>query len=122
VEGAALNVCNDTWYRFVFGDRGLAALVFYPTICFAETEFGTLLPYFVYGTLREGYKNHKRCLKDHGRRVGKFWKTRDPTALFVGEYPYLVETPPPDCSGARVTGEVLACALIIRIVLTFFVF
>ncbi len=109
VEGAAVNICNDTWYRFVFGERGLGALVFYPTISFVETEFGTSLPYFVYGTLREGYNNHKRFMKDHGRRIGGLWKTRERVALFVGEYPYLVETPPMDCSGSNVTGEVIRC-------------
>ncbi len=101
-------ICNaDEWNRVsaVHQDVRLDFLVFYPTPNFAQVCFGQALPYFVYGTLRFGYKNHDRHLRTHGRRIGGLVKTRDKMALYCGLYPYLVESPPNGVTPMHVVGE-----------------
>lgn len=91
-----------TWYRILPAPT-IAGFLVFPTLCFAETST-TVLPFFVYGTLREGYKNHDRHMK-RAQRVGRFWRTREKMALFVGYYPYLVEKPEKDIESTNVVGE-----------------
>ncbi len=92
------------WFRLSVSGDSVLALFFYAAQVVAQTQFGERLPFFVYGTLRSGYANHRRFMKD-STRIGDTWRTVRPMALFCGRWPYLIETPPHDVKGEHVTGE-----------------
>ncbi len=63
-EETSVEIAPKSWYRCCgTSERGLQALLFFPAFVVAQTEYGERLPFFVYGTLRSGYANHRKFMR-----------------------------------------------------------
>ena len=97
-ESSQLHLPANTWYRLIGADANEAqARTLFETPNISDIYYqDDPLPAFVYGTLRAGFGNHARLLKDRSleevEKIGTLWKTHTRCCLFAGVWPYMIES------------------------------